>query len=442
VLFVNQTASVIGGTETWLDRIVERLGREGWRAVVGLVRGAKVHDPARYRRAHPALDVVEIDGRGLNREGRVRAVERAIRRVDAGLVVPLVVADAHEAAVRAKIDHATLRYVLAGQGNVPAQVADYRRLAPFADLAVGVGRLTTRLLEWAGVPADRVRHIPNGAAPPVAPSRPRARDEPIRVAYVGRLTDEDKRVRDLPGFCRALAKRGVPFSMGVVGDGPEREWLETQLAPLADRVRMVGARTPAELYETVFPELDVLVLFSESEAFGIVLLEALLHGVVPVSSRFAGHASEGLVRDGVNAVLFDVGDVEAAADAVANLAADPERLRALSRAARAGTAEGHDWDTCTRRWVHAFEDALTLPPRRPDGALQHAAPVEGRLERIGVPAAWADGFRRVRRSLLGVPAAMLGGEEWPWVGRGHDPDELRRIAEVRGELDRSGPPGA
>jgi glycosyltransferase involved in cell wall biosynthesis len=68
--------------------------------------------------------------------------------------------------------------------------------------------------------------------------------------------------------------------------------------------------------------LDLLVLPSNAEAFGLVLLEAMANGKAIVGSR-SGAIPE-IVRQGENGLLFEPGDSEALADAMRRLIQSPE----------------------------------------------------------------------------------------------------------------------
>jgi glycosyltransferase involved in cell wall biosynthesis len=146
------------------------------------------------------------------------------------------------------------------------------------------------------MPEDRLRYIPNGAREAVCPRVPREPGSPLRLGFVGRLADVDKRAGDLLPFVQALASSGEAFHLTIAGDGPERAKLAQALASYP--ATFLGARTSEQLFREVYPKLDVLLLFSESEAFGIALVEAMRHGVVPVSSRFVGCAAEAIAVHG------------------------------------------------------------------------------------------------------------------------------------------------
>ncbi|HEY8470489.1 MAG TPA: N-acetyl-alpha-D-glucosaminyl L-malate synthase BshA [Longimicrobiales bacterium] len=139
-----------------------------------------------------------------------------------------------------------------------------------------------------------------------------------------------KRVDDVVrAFARA--SRRVPARLVLVGDGPTRG-LAQQVAEeegVAARVTFLGKQSSvAELLACA----DVLLLPSESEAFGLVALEAMACGV-PVVATAVGGIPE-LVPDGEAGFLVPLGDVDAMADAVVALLTDPARWQAASTAAR------------------------------------------------------------------------------------------------------------
>lgn len=427
------TTSSIGGVETWLDRATADFSRHGIDAVVGLVRGQRFNRPERYKADHPGLQTIEVDGRGLNREGRVRALVRSIAKVKPDIVIPLGIVDANEAAIRRKQQAGGVRLLARAQGNLEPMLADLAMYRDWVDGVVCPGRLTRNVLvEWAGYPADRVRNIPNGADLPMVPRVAREPGTPIRLAYVGRMSQADKRPLDLIPLCRELMERGVDFHLDVVGDGACRSQLESELAPWQERITFHGALPHEAVYSRIFPAIDVLLMLSSSEAFGIVLVEAMMHGVVPVSSRYHGFHSEGLVVDDVTGVSFDVGDMRMAASHVQRLASDEASLSRLGENAQAH-GRTYTWQNSLGQWRAAIEELSQQPVLLGDGypAPPGVSP-QGRLEGWGVPPGVTDSLRRMRRALLG-PATQAGGEEWPLFNRSHP---ARILAEVRNEMER------
>jgi glycosyltransferase involved in cell wall biosynthesis len=172
-----------------------------------------------------------------------------------------------------------------------------------------------------------------------APQRRGRGDRPFRIGYVGRLTPE-KNVRLFAGLEeRLLAEGERNFQIVLIGDGNEREWL---------RKNLEFGETPGilrgEALAQAFADMDVFVFPSQTDTFGLVLLEAMASGVPVVVNPETG-ARVG-IRHG--AAGFHASDLEGFTDGVRQLMTnDPLRQR-MGAEARALT--------CSRGWNHVFED--------------------------------------------------------------------------------------
>jgi glycosyltransferase involved in cell wall biosynthesis len=130
--------------------------------------------------------------------------------------------------------------------------------------------------------------------------------------------------KNLDLFVRAVRESGA---VGwLVGDGPERE----RLAGLASgsRVRMLGYRADVS---DLLGAADVFCLTSQSEGYGIAVVEALTAGLPVVATRTGAIPS--LVADA--GVLVDPGDADAYCRALASVVSDESHRTAL----RASAAE-------------------------------------------------------------------------------------------------------
>jgi len=106
---------------------------------------------------------------------------------------------------------------------------------------------------------------------------------PLRIGYVGRLTAE-KNVRLLAQIEHALLTRGHrDFRMVVVGDGAEGKWLAKNMR----QAEFTGVLTGRDL-SRAFANMDLFVFPSETDTFGLVVLEALASGVPAVVSSVGG----------------------------------------------------------------------------------------------------------------------------------------------------------
>lgn len=131
------------------------------------------------------------------------------------------------------------------------------------------------------------------------------------------------------------AMRGAPFRAVIVGAGP----LGGALARQATRLRLgnvvfagaVGDRTKVALLRlcraVVFPSA------LRSEAFGVTLLEAAMHGR-PMVSTETGTGTSYVNLDGRTGLVVAPGSDEALRAAMARLYADPALARSMGEAAR------------------------------------------------------------------------------------------------------------
>jgi glycosyltransferase involved in cell wall biosynthesis len=107
------------------------------------------------------------------------------------------------------------------------------------------------------------------------------------ILYAARFTPQ-KQPRLLAGIVRRLAERGRTFSLLLVGDGPDRPWLEEHLCQVHGRsVMMLGPVDPDEM-RLVMSAADLLLLPSRSEGIALVLFEAMSMEVVPVTTDVGG----------------------------------------------------------------------------------------------------------------------------------------------------------
>ncbi|MFF2482806.1 glycosyltransferase family 4 protein [Paenibacillus sp. NPDC058071] len=120
--------------------------------------------------------------------------------------------------------------------------------------------------------------------------------------------------------CAELKRRGHPFVLHIIGDGPIRKELE-QLAEslgLYEDIIFYGYMLHPEEF---MPFFDIFVLPSRAEAFGSVFAEAALCWLALVGTNVGGIAEQ--IDDGVNGLLVPPEDPAALSDALEKLVTDP-----------------------------------------------------------------------------------------------------------------------
>jgi phosphatidylinositol alpha 1,6-mannosyltransferase len=162
---------------------------------------------------------------------------------------------------------------------------------------------------------------------------------PFQIGYVGRLTPE-KSVRALARLEVTLLAMGHRnFRIVVVGEGAEETWLRNHLR----RAAFTGVLTGPNLSQA-FANLDLLVFPSETDTFGLVVLEAFASGVPVVVTGRGG--PKYTVRHGVTGYVAYNFDEFVAYTAM--LLARPDLLAAMRVAARQ--------QALTTSWDRVFED--------------------------------------------------------------------------------------
>ena len=153
-------------------------------------------------------------------------------------------------------------------------------------------------------------------------------DNRFLVGWIGRMTGV-KRGADVLRAFRLLRDQGVDATLCMVGDGPEREQLEA----LASNLGLMHDCLFAGYQEDVgpfFAAFDAFLLPSANEGTPVTAIESIASGCPVVATRVGGVPD--VVEEGVDGFLVEPGDLEAIADRLGRLAADPE-LRALMGAA-------------------------------------------------------------------------------------------------------------
>lgn len=104
-----------------------------------------------------------------------------------------------------------------------------------------------------------------------------------------------------------------------------------------------------------YSECDVVVLPSRNEGWGLSLMEAMACERPVVASRVGGIPE--LVRDGIDGLLVDTGDIDQISGALVKLLQDPE-LRGRMGAAGRERVKAFSWDDTARSVLTAYESVL------------------------------------------------------------------------------------
>jgi L-malate glycosyltransferase len=219
-----------------------------------------------------------------------------------------------------------------------------------------------RRLAWRTLPGKAIDILPNGVdAMRFAPAPTPA---PFSLLFVGRLIRR-KGVHHLIEAVAQLAKKNAGARLVIAGDGPEK----MRLQALAERrgleagVEFLGQVPQGRLAE-VYRGASILVLPSESEALGNVVLEAMASGLAVITTR----TGAGELIDG-NGQLIEARSPASIQAAVRRYLCDPKLLVEHQQTSRR-LAQSMSWQAVALYLLTIYGDIARQAP----GA-----------ERIGVP---------------------------------------------------------
>ena len=207
----------------------------------------------------------------------------------------------------------------------PRRIAEpwVRKFMRSGDAWIAVGSRSRRDLIELGADPERIFIWPMIPAPIRGGDSTSPRSSgPTRFLFVGQLI-ERKGIDVLLGAFAGLNHA----ELLIAGDGPLRDRV---LTAGDSRVTVYGHLEPKALGD-LYTQADVFVLPSLYETWGLVVNEALEHGLPVIVTDQVG-ATDDLVEDGVNGLIVPAGSTYALADAMRRVSTwTPEKRRAGHR---------------------------------------------------------------------------------------------------------------
>jgi glycosyltransferase involved in cell wall biosynthesis len=213
-----------------------------------------------------------------------------------------------------------------------------------------------------GIPNLMCHRIPCGV--PVPEKTTRYDPGRFKIAYVGRLAEEQKQISKVTrALCESVARHPSVEAI-IVGAGPDRGNVEQIIRehPHRNRVRLTGRLDNREVGE-LLQGVQALVLLSDYEGLPVSVLEAMAAGVVPICLKIRSGIAE-VVQSGVNGFLVNDREEDFQA-AVARLIAEPATWLACSEEARRTVEREFSMEACHRKWVFALTELAKQLPTVP-----------------------------------------------------------------------------
>ena len=146
----------------------------------------------------------------------------------------------------------------------------------------------------------------------------------------------------------------------MVGEGPLRNSLRAAASAITDHVQFTG-RVGEQALHALYAASDVFLHPTRFEGSSLVTLEAMAHGLPVIATRAGGIPDK--VKDGVNGLLVNPGDVDALAKAIVALGNAPvEMARMKTETSR--LLEPFLWPRIADRVIAEYERLIHEGKRR------------------------------------------------------------------------------
>ena len=183
-----------------------------------------------------------------------------------------------------------------------------------------------------------------------------ASGSPANLLCVGRLSQEKGQALLLEAVA-SLVCRSRELRLHIVGDGPDRRWLENYANQLGISAHVVfegwvdGRRLTA-----LYCQTDIFILPSLAEGIPMVLMEAMAMEIPCVAPRVSGIPE--LIEHGVDGLLFAVADVDELCQAVRNFLDSGELRFRIGKKAREKVLREYDMARNTERFAELIEKQM------------------------------------------------------------------------------------
>ena len=171
------------------------------------------------------------------------------------------------------------------------------------------------------------------------------------ILGVGRLVDQ-KQFDSLIDIFSTFAGKHPEWILVIVGEGPNRIKLQQRIdsLKLQDQILLVGKQANMSCW---YEQSDIFALTSKYEGYPNALLEAMCHGVSPVSYR-CDTGPESIIQHGRNGILVPTDDEKQFASSVCKLIVNTDLREKMGNNAKE-VVNSHSIESIVTQWESLFE---------------------------------------------------------------------------------------
>jgi glycosyltransferase involved in cell wall biosynthesis len=351
-----------GGVSTWIERITKALPEFGWR-VTTVTHALDEQHLANWTGNHPDMVVNPLLGRFARLNEIEHVLERYLDQARPDVVLIngsywMIPTLQHRKQRGEKVRVVGICH--ADDNGYYSGLGFYRDCF---DHVIGVSETCYRKLLRLGFPPERTSLLPYGVPCPAQPP-PHVYGEELRLVYVGRLTQWQKRIFDFIPLIKELNACRDDYQLHFYGAGEDEKTFREQAEAINSqrRVHFNGWVPANQVATTVWRDADIFLLMSVYEGLSISMLEAMAYGVVPIVSGVESGARD-VIRDGVTGYIFPVGDAKYCAERIRTLGGSRHLLAEMSTNAWALIHQEYSLGRHARRLAGLLDATLSSPAR-------------------------------------------------------------------------------
>src|SRR3989440_5761360 len=216
-----------------------------------------------------------------------------------------------------------------------------------ATLVVVLSEKAAESFRVAGFPDEKLFYLPRGVD--IERFKPATRPPVFRAIFSGALIERKGIHHLLEAWHRLNLRDAELWLLGTVHD-EAKPYLKKFGR---ENIRVLGFKRDLENY---LNQGSVYVFPSRLEGSAKTIYEAAASGLPMITTREAGD----VVRDGVEGIIVQPGDVDAIAAAIEHLYRHPAIVEIMSAAARQRVVENFTWDHYRSRLLGAYERTIQL----------------------------------------------------------------------------------
>lgn len=207
-----------------------------------------------------------------------------------------------------------------------------------------------RALLYEGIDADKVFKIPYGVDGNKFIEPNRAYEEgKLNILFLGEV-NQRKGIKQILDAAKRINNPDIVFN--ITGSGANH--YSELYKPYADYVNFLGYVSFEKLLSLLSTN-HVFLFPAMGEGFGLVLLEAMAAGLVPITTENC--AGRDIIEDGVNGFIVPVGDVDTIVKKIEWCSSHPEEIRKMGAKA-IEVAKSYTWERYENSIVNSINGIL------------------------------------------------------------------------------------